>query len=147
MENKLSFNFDAISENYSKMINLVRAGNSCSIFGVQNSMRTALVSNFQKKILYLTADNVSANSLLENLKMMGQKALLLPSVPDLFIYKKAGSTELYKERSKTLFQILKGDYDFVVAPIEALFQILPNQNEFYNNIINLKTGNIIEPKT
>ena len=147
MENTKTFNFDALSENYSKMIREVRAGNSCSIFGVQNSMRPALVSNIKRKILYLTADNVGANSMLEQFKFMGQNALLFPNVSDGFLYKKASSSELYRQRSKTLYKVLKKDYDVIVAPIESLFQFLPCVDDFSSGIVNLKSGDIINQKT
>ena len=137
MENTNIFNFETISENYGKMIKSVRAGNSCSIFGVQNSMRPALVSNFGKKVLYLTADNVRASSVTEQFKFMGLNTFVLPNIPDVFLYKKAGSTELYRERSKTLYQILNNDCDVIVAPIESLIYYFPNVNSFKNHILNL----------
>ena len=147
MENTKTFNFDAISENYSKMIREIRAGNSCSIFGVQNSMRPALVSNIKRKILYLTADNVGANSMFEQFRFMGQNTLLFPNTSDGFLYKKASSSELYRQRSKTLYKVLKNDYDVIVAPIESLFQFLPSVDDFSSGIVNLKSGDIINQKT
>lgn len=146
MKSTNKFNFESLNENFGKMIKLVRAGESCSIFGVQKSMRVALVSDVGKKIFYITADNVSANSVFEQFKLMGQNVTMFPNVPDSFIYKKAGSNELYLERSKCLFKILKGDFDAVVAPVESLIWWLPSVNDFNSSIISLEKNQIIEQK-
>lgn len=140
------FNFEGLSDNYRRMIEFVRAGESCSLFGVQKSMRVALVSDLSKKLLYLTADNVSALAVLNQFKLMGKRAIYFPNIQDCFIYKKAGSNELYLERSKTLSQILMGDYDVVVAPVESLIWWLPKKDDFLNNILSLEKNQNIEMK-
>ena len=76
------FNFDALGKDYSKMINEIRAGNSCSIFGIQNSMRPALCNSFGKKILFITADGVTASAKVEEFEQMGLKTLYFPAVQD-----------------------------------------------------------------
>ena len=58
MARKTIFNFEALGKDYAKMLNEIRAGNSCSIFGIQNSMRPAICESINKKILFVTADNV-----------------------------------------------------------------------------------------
>ena len=138
------FNFESLNENYAKMIKLVRAGESCSVFGVQKSMRVALSGEIGKKLLYITADMVSANAVYEQFVLSGQKAVLISNIQDSFIYKKAGSSELYIERSKTLYKILKGDFDAVIMPVESLIFWLPNVNEFKKNILTLSKGEVLE---
>lgn len=144
MENTKIFDFESLNDNYRKMIEQVNLGNSCSIFGVQNSMRPAIVSNFNGLVLYLTSDNVTANASLESFKFMGLNAMILPQIPDSFLYKKAGSTELYKQRTQTLFKILTDKVDIIVAPICAILDFLPNENIFSQNILKLKTNQVIE---
>lgn len=145
MENTNIFDFGATGENFGKLYKQVRAGNSCSIFGVQNSARPAIVSGFLKKLLYITADNVTAASVQENFELMGKKAYVLPAVQDSFLYKRAMSTELYQQRTNVLYQILNKNFDVVVAPIEALFSYLPSISDFSSHILKLKTDQIIEP--
>ena len=53
MAKKTIFNFEALGKDYAKMLNEIRAGNSCSIFGIQNSMRPALCNSLNKKILFI----------------------------------------------------------------------------------------------
>lgn len=145
MENTNIFNFENASENFGKLYKQLRAGNSCSIFGVQNSARPAIVSSFSKKLLYVTADGVTANSVLETFELMGKKALLFPAVQDNFLYKRAMSTELYEKRTQVLYKILNKDFDVIVAPIDALSAYLPSISDFSSHIIKLKTNQVIEP--
>ena len=147
MENTNIFNFEATSENFGKLYNEVRAGNSCSIFGVQNSARPAIVSGFSKKLLYITADNVTASAVQENFELMGKKAFVFPSVQDSFLYKRAMSTELYEQRTKVLYNILNKSFDAIVAPIESLFAYIPSISDFSSHILKLKTNQNIEPET
>ena len=145
MENTNIFNFEGLSDNFAKLYSEVRAGNSCSIFGVQNSARPAIVSGFGKKLFYLVADNVNANAAIENFELMGKKAILLPAVQDSFLYKRAMSTELYLKRTQTLYEILNKNFDVVVASVDALFSFLPSISDFSSHILKLKENQTIEP--
>lgn len=146
MENTNLFNFKATSENFGKLYNEIGAGNSCSIFGVQNSARPAIVSGFGKKLLYITADSVTAAATSENFELMGMKSFVFPAVQDSFLYKRAMSTELYQKRTEVLYNILSKNFDVVVAPIESLFAFLPSISDFSSHILKLKTGQVIEPE-
>lgn len=137
---KQIFNFEALGKDFAKVINQVRAGNSCSIFGIQNSMRPAICNGLNKKILFLTADNILANVKKEEFEFMGMKTLCFPAVQDNFIIKRASSNEYNLERTLTLFNILQGDFDVVVSPINALFSFLPSVKEFREHILKLKTN-------
>ena len=140
MANTNFFQFESLNENFSKLYKELGAGNSCSVFGVQNSMRPAMVSNIGKKVLYLTADVINANFAVEQFEMMGLKTSLFPAVQDSFIYKRAQSNEIYVKRTQTLFNILNGDFEVVVAPIDALFSFLPSIKDFVAHTLNLKAG-------
>ena len=114
MEGKGSFNILSKIKSYKKMADSVRAGKSCSVFGVQNSMRPAISSLFEKKILYVVADGQILNSTVEAFEMLGLKTLAFKPVQDSFLYKKSQSNELYLARTKVLFDILGDDFDVVV---------------------------------
>ena len=140
------FDFENLNDDYKKMFEQVSKNNSCSIFGVQNSIRPAIVSNFNKKVLYVTADLVSANLVQEQFEMMGKKTSLFAPVMDNFIYKRAGSNEFYLERTRAMFDILTNSTDVVVAPIQALTSFLPSVADFKKHTLKIKKGDNFEPK-
>ena len=108
MANTNFFQFESLNENFSKLYKELGAGNSCSVFGVQNSMRPAMVANIGKKVLFVTADGVTANFAVEQFEMMGLKTSLFPAVQDSFLYKRAQSNEIYVKRTQTLFNVFNG---------------------------------------
>lgn len=140
-----TFNFDVLSKNFSKFYESVRAGKSCSVFGVQNSARPAIVSNFGKKVVYITADGIKASAIAEDFRLMGQKTLVFECPSDSFLYKRAQSNEIQKKRTETLFNILKKDFDILTLPISSLFSFLPSAKRFKSNIISLEIGRNIDP--
>lgn len=144
MANTKFFKFESLSENFAKLYAEMRAGNSCSVFGVQNSMRPAMVSNLDKKVLFLTADQTTANFALEQFELMGMDAKLFPAVQDSFLYKRAQSNEIYVKRTQTLFDVLNKNFDVVVAPIESLFSFLPSVKDFASHVLKLQAGQDID---
>ena len=144
MENRF-FDFERFAS-LRKMIETIRAGKSCSIFGVQNSLRPALAVSISKKVLFITADDVTAASTVEKFSLMGKKTHLFPLITDSFLYKKAGSEDRYFERSETLANIISGDFDVIVAPASSLFSFLPNVEKFKSGILELCEGQIVEPE-
>ncbi len=127
-----------------KMQEEIKKGHSCSIFGVQNSMRAAIVSSLEKKVLYISANDIFASQAIENFSLMGLKVIKLPFVIDEFLYKKVQSNELYLERIKTLSRVLSGDFDVLVCEISALFSFLPSPQIIFENTLNLKKGQTIK---
>ena len=138
------FKFESLSENFAKLYAELGAGNSCSVFGVQNSMRPAMVSNIGKKCLFLTADLTTANFATEQFELMGLNAITFPTVQDSFLYKKAQSNETYVKRTKALYDILCKNFDVVVAPVDSLFNFLPSIKDFSSHIIKLSAGQNID---
>jgi len=147
MAKKTIFNFECLGKDFAKMIEEIRAGNSCSIFGIQNSMRPAICNSLNKKILFLTADNVTALARQEEFELLGMNALYFPAVQDAFLFKKAQSNEFNLARTLSLFKILNKDFDVVVAPITSLFSFLPSLKEFKEHVLTLKTNQEINIHT
>ena len=135
---KTIFNFESLGKDYSKMVKEIRAGNSCSIFGIQNSMRPALCNSFGKKILFVTADNITASVKQEEFELMGLKACFFPAVQDGFVFKRAGSNEFNLARTLTLKNIITKNFDVIVAPINSLFSFLPSVKEFKEHVLKFK---------
>ena len=131
------FYFEKLSS-FKKFFEALRAGKSCSIFGVQNSMRPVISASTQKKLLFVCADESVSGEMLESFKEMKLNTLLFPTIPDSFLYKKITTVELFSKRTETLFKILKGDFDVVVCTVESLFSFLPNVNNFKDSILTFK---------
>ena len=146
MENLLKFDFENLGSDFKKLFEQVQMKNSCSIFGVQNSMRPAISSSFNKKILYITADILSAKSVAEQFEIMGYNTLVFEPVYDSFLYRHAQSNEPFVARSKMLFEVLKKSAEVVVAPIQSLFSFLPSVKDFKSHVLKIKTGDVIEPE-
>ena len=138
--NVVRFCLESFDQSFSKLSEEIRAGHSCSVFGVQNSMRMAISSALSKKILYLTSSDIFANLAVESFELMGLKTIKMPVIQDEFLYKKAQSIELYLSRLKSLSKIINGDYDVIVAEVSALFSFLPSPQIFFNNILKLKSS-------
>ena len=145
MANTSVFDFEKLSLNFAKLKKEIEAGNSCSVFGVQNTLRPAIVSSFNKKLVYVVADNIALNLAVEEFSVMGLKAIAFQAIQDEFIYKKAMSTELYIKRTKALYDILASNFDVVVVTIESLFSYLPSIKDFTSHVIKLKEGQNIDP--
>ena len=107
---KTIFNFESLGKDYAKIVKEIRAGNSCSIFGVQNSMRPALCNSLGKKVLFITADNITATVKQEEFELMGLNVCLFPMVQDTFVFKRAGSNEFNLARTLTLKNILEKNF-------------------------------------
>ncbi len=133
-----AFDFAGLNKNFSRFEEEVRAGNSCSVFGVQNSIRPAIVSSFNKKVVYITADSIKANAISEDFKIMGLNTVVFESPSDSFLYKRAGSNELATKKTKVLFDILNKNFDVIIVPIASLFSFLPSEKRFQKNIITLE---------
>lgn len=144
MNSKNFFDILKAQAGYKKLVDSVLAGKSCSVFGVQNSMRPALSLMFGKKILYLVSDSQILNLTAEAFEMLGYKTLTFKAVQDSFIYKKSQSNELYLARTKLLFDILGGDFDVVVCEVSALTQFLPSVSDFCKHILSIKVGQNFE---
>lgn len=140
MKHTQIFELNKIDEKFAKLKKQVEAGNSCSIFGVQNSMRSAICEFLQKKIVYLASDQVRAEQIKSDFEVMGKKAVALTCPSDTFLFKRAESTELFERRTSAMFDIVCGDYDVAVIPVNALISILPKKQKFEQSIIELYAG-------
>lgn len=143
-ENINVIGFQNLNSDYKKLFSELGAGNSCSIFGVQNSMRPALISELNSKVLYVVADGVVARSYIEQFELMGKKVVHFPMVSDSFIYKHAQSSENEQKRTETLFKILQGDFDIIVAEVQSLTSFLPSISDFSKHILKLSKGQNVD---
>lgn len=143
MENTKLFHLELIGKNYGNIIQTIRAGNSCSIFGAQNSMRPAVINAISLPTIYLTADSITANHYSECFNFMGVRTGVFPTITDSFLYKKSVSVDLYRQRTLLLYKILTNQIDVVVAPVDSLISFLPSALEFKKSIIVLNQNEVI----
>lgn len=138
-----NFDFNKLGGDYSKLIASVREGIPCSAFGMGQTERI-LSSLSVGRVLYIASDIVSARRVFETFReVIGNRAILLPSGPDIMTYKRTQSNESNIDRTRAIFSLCKGDAHVVVAPVEALLSYLPNVAKFKENIFRIeKNGKI-----
>ncbi|MBE5755277.1 MAG: transcription-repair coupling factor [Clostridiales bacterium] len=139
--------FENLSPNFGQMIKEIRAGNSCSIFGIQNSMRPAICAGLKQKFVFVVADGMTGANAVSCFEMMGLKTVYFPAVQDSFLFKRAQSNEFYVERTLALFRILNRDFDVVVVPASALYSFLPSVEDFKKNTLKLSVNQNITIET
>ena len=119
MAKKTIFNFEALGKDYVKMLNEIRAGNSCSIFGIQNSMRPAICNSLSKKILFLTA---TPQTIFERVQSSTNRPLLNGNMNVEYI------TQLMEKR-RSIYEvaadvIIKTDYKSEEVLLEEILAVL-----------------------
>lgn len=139
------FEGDNISGNIAELIRGVQDKKSCSVFGVQNSLKVPLASMLNSNILYLASDYITANKIAENFKTLGKKVSLFANAPDSFLFKKAQSQQANVSRMHTFFNILTAPSNIVVASVDSLLTPCPLPSRFLNGIISLQVGQTFTP--
>ena len=120
---------------------------SSSIFGAVEPLKTIIPLGLNKKILYLTGDFVTAGKQYELYSnILGDKVCQLKPVSDSLVFTKNKSVETLTENSISLAKIAKGDIDVIVAPISSILKYYPTKKDILSSIIELKVGQVIDPK-
>lgn len=131
--------------NFSLLKNSVHEKKSCSLFGVQYSLRAPLVSMCSKNILYIVSDYISAVKAKEYFDATGNEAIIFSGVADSFIYKKAQNVSDYINRNLAFFNILTKPNSVIICTADSLLCTCSNPHDFYKNIVKIKTNQIISP--
>lgn len=131
------FNCKNLAGGYPALENELRLGTPTAVFGVSDSHKYLLTSALSEKILYLTADSVSANKAYASLSVLsGKKCALLPSKDEVVLYKDALSKDALFRRLTAINAII-GGAEIIVADAEAVMQLVPAEIDK----ISIKTGN------
>ena len=139
------FEGNNIKGNIAELIRGVQDKKSCSVFGVQNSLKVPLASMLSGNILYLASDYITANKIAENFKTLGKNVSLFANNPDSFLFKKAQSAQANTSRMHTFFNILTAPSNIVVAPVDSLLTPCPAASRFLSGIISLSVGQTFAP--
>lgn len=93
--------------------------------------------------LIITDNESTAKDIYNDLSFLDDKAVYLPAKDFIFYSADVHSSDITKQRFKTIDDCLKGEARFVCTTAEALFERLMPKKELEKNIIELKEGDVI----
>lgn len=135
------FDLKNLSPKFKEFYERIELEKSSSIFGAVEPLKIAVASGFKDKIVYITADYLTANKCYEMFyNLYKERACLIKPIPDNLLYVKAKNLEVLNENSIKLSKIANDEIDVVVLPIQALMQFYPLKKCLKDSIIKLKTG-------
>ena len=132
-------------ESFNQLIEALKNKKNCSCFGMGYGEKILSALNVTGKVFYVTADQFGAKKIYEEYnKITNGKALYLPACPDLTIYRISQSNEANIERIKTIYGLVSGDYDVVVASADALLTYFPSKERFVQSLVEVRVGQTVE---
>ncbi len=120
------FSYDNLKGEYPALAQDVRLGTPTAVFGVSDTHKYLTASLTCGKLLYLTADPVSAQKAYEAISVLsGRSCALLTAKDDVLLYKDAVSKDALFRRLAALDKIFNGA-EFIVCDVEAALQLVPS---------------------
>ncbi len=99
-----------------------------------------------RKAIVITADEAQSLSLAQDLGELGCKTLTLP-VKDFSLRDVDATSHDYEQaRTDTLFKLLKGDFDVLIAPVQAALTLTVPPKTIIDNTLTIKLGDTLEPQ-
>ncbi|MBQ7579253.1 MAG: transcription-repair coupling factor [Clostridia bacterium] len=147
MANKVErfFDFENLGGEISRLCFGVKENKKISVLMAGPAEKIAMLPSFDRPVLYLASDYISATKIFKQLEYFySSEVVLMPVFCDNLLYKKAQSIEPYKQQIEALFAILKSKAKVVVASIDTLICPLPKKEDFEQNIIEIKSGEEID---
>ena len=130
------FTYENLKGSYPAIGADISLGAPTAVFGVSDSQKYLTASLTQGRMLYITADPVSADKAYEAISVLsGKKCARLVAKDDVLMYKDAVSKDALFRRVKALHDIQSGA-QFIVCDVEAALQLLPEKLPF----IDIKVG-------
>ena len=121
------FSFDVLNGDYPLLGAAVRNGVPTAVFGVSDAQKRLIASMFAGRIVYLTADALTAQRAAEDIRALsGKSVALLAAKDEVLTYRRAGSREALYRRLTALYEWQAGA-DVLVADIEAAAQLVPRR--------------------
>ena len=128
--NKNFFTFKNLGGNYPALENELRLGTPTAVFGVSEANKNLIASLSGYKVLYVTADAVSANKVYTSVcALSGKKCVLLPAKDEVILYKDALSKDALFRRLTAVNAIMDGA-EITVCDIEAIMQLFPAKLDY-----------------
>ena len=120
------FTFDSIGGNYTALKNDIRLGTPTAVFGVSDAHKYLTACMAEGKVLYVTADAVTANKAFTSISALsGKKCALLPAKDEVILYKDALSKDALFRRITALYEISRGA-DIIICDAESAIQLVPS---------------------
>ena len=114
---------------YSLLEQDLRLGTPTAVFGLSEAHKYLLASLPQERVLYVTADSISAQNAFSAISVLsGKKCALLTAKDEVILYKDALSKDALFKRITAIHEMLTGA-ECVVAEIDALMQLFPAKVE------------------
>lgn len=140
------FDIKNLSPKYKDFFERVGSEKSGSIFGACEPLKIVFSSGFEKKIIYVTADFVTAGRVFEMFQsLFGERVAILKPNAENLTFAKAKNNETNIENLSVLSKIATGKIDVVVLPVSALLSFYPTKRAILNNFIKIKVDDKIEP--
>lgn len=137
------FSFDAMNGDYPLLGAAVSNGIPVAVSGVSDAQKYFIASLFAGRIVYLTADALTAQRAAEAIRALsGKRVALLAPKDEVLTYRKAGSKDALYKRLTALAEWQAGA-DVLVADIEAAAQLVPARLPVFH----LETGKEREMQT
>lgn len=125
--NKAFFTYKNLQGDYLALLEELRLGTPTAAFGLSESHKYLTAAATSGRILYITADSVSAQRAYESISVLsGKKCAHLTAKDEVILYKDALSKDALYKRICALAQIADGA-ECIVTDIEALMQLAPAQ--------------------
>ncbi len=130
------FTFENLGGDYPLLGANVKNGVPTAAFGLSDAQKYLVASLFDRPVVYLTADALSAKKAHEAISVLSaKKCVLLNAKDEVLTYRKAGSKEALYRRLNALHSFQSGG-EVLVADIEAVIQLMPSRVE----CVRLETG-------
>ena len=119
------FTFKNLGGAYPALENELRLGTPTAVFGVSDVHKYLIASLFENKVLYLTADAVSAGRAYSAISAFsGKKCALIPAKDDVVLYKDALSKDALFRRLSAIYSLADGA-EVIVCDAESAMQLFP----------------------
>lgn len=140
------FDIKNLSPKYKDFFERVESEKSGSVFSACEPLKVAMASGFEKKIVYVTSDFVTAGRVFEMFQsLFGERVQMLKPNVDNLTFAKSKSNEINIENLVTLSLLARGLVDVLVLPVSALFSFYPSKDAILKNLIKIKVDDKIEP--
>ena len=125
MSMKGFFSFDTLNGDYPLLGAAVANGIPTAVSGVSDAQKYWIASLFEGRVVYLTADALTAQRAAAAIRTLsGKRVALLAAKDEVLTYRKAGSKDALYRRLAALAQWQAGA-EVLVADIEAAAQLVP----------------------
>ncbi len=115
----------------------VRGRAHTAIFTGNNAERIHISTGLDLPLLYITTDRNKARELYEKLQEFNPKVGLLVERDDILMYRKMSSSVDNSQRLRTLYGMINGDVEIIVATSEAVMQYFPSPENILSSVLKL----------